>query len=106
MKKLDQIVDLLLVLILLFNFIGLNIKKLQQEIRVSKKTESLTKEKLAQTKKAYERLEKEYAKYKEDAESRIENYKNDIQILKNIMSNFKPASMKARSEVKATRTQI
>ena len=48
---------------------------------MSKKAETMAKEKLAQTKKALERNEKELAKYREDAESRIENLKNEIAIV-------------------------
>ncbi|CDW79559.1 UNKNOWN [Stylonychia lemnae] len=60
---------------------GGNLKKIQQELRVSKKAEQLAKDKLAQTKKSLERSEKDFNKYKEDAELRIEGLKNEIAIL-------------------------
>jgi hypothetical protein len=48
---------------------------------VSKKAEQIAKDKLAQSKKQIERIEKEFVKYREDAETRIESLKNEITIL-------------------------
>ncbi len=60
---------------------GLNIKKLQQDLRISKKAEQLAKEKLTQTKRQLDKMEKDFAKYREDSESRIESLKNEVSIL-------------------------
>ena len=59
----------------------LNSKKLQQDLRISKKAEQLAKEKLTQTKRQLEKIEKDFAKYREDSEARIEGLKNEINIL-------------------------
>lgn len=41
----------------------------------------MSKEKLVQTKRSLEKLEKEFGKYKEDSENRIESLKAEISIL-------------------------
>jgi len=56
------------------------LRKLQQELRVSKKAESLAKDKLAQTKKQLEKTEKDFAKHKEEAEQRIEALRSEISV--------------------------
>ena len=59
----------------------MSLKKIQQELRISKKAEQVTKDKLVQIKKQLERTEKEFMKYKEDAENRIDTLKNEVTIL-------------------------
>ena len=74
---------LLVVVTLIFVYfqLGANLKKIQQELRVSKKAEQLAKEKLLQTKKLLEKTEKDFQKYKDDSEQRIDSLKNEIGIL-------------------------
>ena len=60
---------------------AVNLKKLQQDLRVSKKAEQIAKEKLAQSKRAFEKLEKDFSKYREESESRMESLKTEISIL-------------------------
>jgi len=50
-------------------------------LRISKKAEQLAKEKLTQTKRQLEKVEKDFAKYREDSEARIEGLKNEVSIL-------------------------
>jgi len=57
------------------------LKKLQYDLRISKKAEQLAKDKLTQIKKQLERNDKEFAKYKEEAESRLDSLKNELGIL-------------------------
>ena len=59
----------------------LNQKKTQQELRVSKKAEQLAKEKLTQTKRQLEKMEKDFAKYREESETRVETLKNELVIM-------------------------
>lgn len=60
---------------------GLNLKKIQQDLRVSKKAEQLAKEKLTQTKRMLEKIEKDFAKYREDSENRVDTLKNELGIM-------------------------
>ena len=60
---------------------GINLKKIQQELRVSKKAEQLAKEKLTQTKRMLEKVEKDFAKYREDSENRVDTLKNELAIM-------------------------
>jgi hypothetical protein len=48
---------------------------------VSKKAEQLAKEKLAQKKRMLEKVEKDFAKYREDSESRVDTFKNELAIM-------------------------
>lgn len=48
---------------------------------MSKKAEQLAKDKLSQTKRQLDKLEKDFAKYREDSEGRIESLKTEISIL-------------------------
>jgi hypothetical protein len=48
---------------------------------VSKKAEQLAKEKLTQTKRMLEKVEKDFAKYREDSESRVDTLKNELAIM-------------------------
>ena len=41
----------------------------------------MAKDKLAQTKKVLEKTEKEFMRYKEDSESRVDSLRNEISIL-------------------------
>lgn len=66
---------------MLSRYIGFNLKKLQQELRVSKKAEQIAKDKLAQTKRSLEKIEKDFNKYREESESRVESLKTEISIL-------------------------
>ena len=61
--------------------LGINLKKIQQELRVSKKAEQIAKDKLVQTKRSFEKIEKDFAKYREDSDSRIDSLKTEINIL-------------------------
>ena len=61
--------------------LGINLKKIQQELRVSKKAEQIAKDKLVQTKRLFEKIEKDFAKYREDSDSRIDSLKTEINIL-------------------------
>lgn len=54
---------------------------MQQDLRVSKKAEQIAKEKLNQTKKILEKTERDFAKYREESEQRVETLKNEITIL-------------------------
>lgn len=56
-------------------------KKLQQDLRVSKKAEQLAKEKLVQAKRNMDKVEKDFAKYREESEARAESLRNEISIL-------------------------
>lgn len=61
--------------------VGVNLKKIQQDLRVSKKAEQLAKEKLIQTKRTLEKTEKDYVKYREDSEAKADTMKTEISIL-------------------------
>ena len=58
-----------------------NLRKIQQELRVSKKAEQLAKDKLTQTKKMLDKSEKDLFKFREESDARIEGLKTEISVL-------------------------
>ena len=62
-------------------FIALGMKELKDELRLTKKTEQIAKEKLLETKKQLEVQEEAHTKYKQDAESRIDTLKTENRML-------------------------
>ena len=57
--------------------IGIALKKLKNELRISKKAEQLAKDKLTTLKKQLEKAQMDLAKSKADADSRIEGVKTE-----------------------------
>jgi hypothetical protein len=60
---------------------GVALKKLKNELRVSKKAEQLAKEKLINVKKQLDKTQTEYAKYKQETEGRVDGLKAEISLL-------------------------
>lgn len=56
-------------------------KKLKNELRISKKAEQLAKEKLISVKKQLDKSQQDYLKYKSEAEARIEGLKSEVGML-------------------------
>ncbi len=56
-------------------------KKLKNELRISKKAEQLAKEKLIGVKKSLDKTTLEYSKYKMEQEARVDSLKQEINLL-------------------------
>lgn len=62
-------------------FIALGMKELKDELRLTKKSEQMVKEKLQDTKKQLEVELDAHAKYRQDAEARIDTIKTENRML-------------------------
>ena len=57
------------------------LKKLKGELRVSKKAEQIAKEKLVGTKKSLDKLQQEYAKFKDESDERVHSLRQENAML-------------------------
>ena len=58
-------------------FMSLALKEAKDELRLSKKSEQMAREQLAETSKRLEQVEDAYAKYRQDAEARIDTLRTE-----------------------------